>query len=176
MTNEFPVLKEIFEKHPSIFGYEATDNLIKYIIIITSCLISLSISIVFLYLNFLRILRKNKQHLSSGTYNMQLMLMKALFIQIAIFGLLLVLPITSAYTLTLFGFKQMPVFSLIAIAILGTHAFVDFCVLSYFVRSYREYIKSLVNKVKKKLGLKVKEVVLTQVAPSTSSDMPSRYR
>uniref|UniRef100_A0A7E4V0D1 7TM_GPCR_Srx domain-containing protein n=1 Tax=Panagrellus redivivus TaxID=6233 RepID=A0A7E4V0D1_PANRE len=33
MTKDYPVLTEVFRRHPSIFGFEATDNLIIYIII-----------------------------------------------------------------------------------------------------------------------------------------------
>uniref|UniRef100_A0A7E4V0G1 Serpentine Receptor, class H n=1 Tax=Panagrellus redivivus TaxID=6233 RepID=A0A7E4V0G1_PANRE len=174
MTSKCPVLIPIFAMHSSVFGYETTDTVVQYVVLIVFVLVMLSVSIVFLYLNFIRILRKNKQHLSIGTYNMQLMLFRTLFIQIAIFGALLILPITMAFILTLFGMKWMPKFGLIAISILGTHAFVDFCVLSYFIRSYREYVKGCYNKIRQKFGLKVTVAIVTPLGPSTVSELPSR--
>uniref|UniRef100_A0A7E4V1C2 Serpentine Receptor, class H n=1 Tax=Panagrellus redivivus TaxID=6233 RepID=A0A7E4V1C2_PANRE len=176
MMLKHPVLIPIFEAHPSVFGYETTDAVIQYVVLVVIVLFILIIFIVLLYLNFLRILRKNKQHLSVGTYNMQLMLFRTLFIQIAIFVTLLIFPITLAFILTLFGLRWMPKFGLIAISVLGTHAFVDFCVLSYFIRSYREYVKGCYNKIRQKLGLKVTVTTVTPLGPSTVSDLPSRFQ
>uniref|UniRef100_A0A7E4W6P4 G protein-coupled receptor n=1 Tax=Panagrellus redivivus TaxID=6233 RepID=A0A7E4W6P4_PANRE len=78
--------------------------------------------------------------------------------------------------LTLFGCRYVPQVSLVALAILGTHAFVDFCVLSYFIRSYREHVKSCYNAVKLKLRFKVKITAATPLVLSEISDMPSRFR
>uniref|UniRef100_A0A7E4V1H9 MFS transporter n=1 Tax=Panagrellus redivivus TaxID=6233 RepID=A0A7E4V1H9_PANRE len=120
MTTKYPVLKPIFESHPSIFGYDATD-------------------------------------------------------EILIFGLILIIPIMIAFIVTLFGLKSTPIIGLVAISILGTHAFIDFCALTYFIRSYREYIKEIIRKVQKRLGLKVSTVDVLPLGPNTISDIPSFY-
>uniref|UniRef100_A0A7E4W967 Serpentine Receptor, class H n=1 Tax=Panagrellus redivivus TaxID=6233 RepID=A0A7E4W967_PANRE len=176
MTSKYPALIEIYEAHSSVFGYETTDTVLQYMVLIMFVIFIVCIFILILYLNFLRILKKNKQHLSIGTYNMQLMLFKTLFIQIVLFGILLIFPASAAFILTLFGFRYMSKISLVALAILGTHAFFDFFVLSYFIRSYREHVKSCYNAVKMKLGFKVELPIVTPLGPSTVSDMPTRFQ
>uniref|UniRef100_A0A7E4UPD9 Serpentine Receptor, class H n=1 Tax=Panagrellus redivivus TaxID=6233 RepID=A0A7E4UPD9_PANRE len=175
MISQYPVLQQIFEDHPSVFGYEASEAVLRYNFTIVYTFVALSVSIVLLYLNFLRILRKNKQHLSIGTYNMQLMLFRTLFIQIFVFVLLLIFPILTAFVLIFIGLRCLSVIGLVALTIVGTHAFFDFCVLTFFIRSYREYVKECFRRVKKKLGFKVATVDVVPLVQNTISDLPSIY-
>uniref|UniRef100_A0A7E4UMJ3 HTTM domain-containing protein n=1 Tax=Panagrellus redivivus TaxID=6233 RepID=A0A7E4UMJ3_PANRE len=101
--------------------------------------------------------------------------LQILLLVIALAGVLLILPITTCLILMLFGVTWVSAFSLFAIAVIGTHAFVDFIVLTYFIKSYREYVKGLFNKLRAKLGFKV-TVPSVQLANATSTGIPSHIR
>uniref|UniRef100_A0A7E4W953 Serpentine Receptor, class H n=1 Tax=Panagrellus redivivus TaxID=6233 RepID=A0A7E4W953_PANRE len=175
LTSKFPQLIRLFELHPSIFGYDTSVLKLSnsYILLIVFVLIIVAISVTLLYFNFIRILRKNKKHLSAGTYKMQVMLFRTLFIQMFLAGAMLIFPITLCLVLTLFGFRWISSFSLVAISILGMHALADFIVLCYFIKSYREYVKSLYKKLRLKLGLTVTESHLFVRSPTTVSVVAS---
>uniref|UniRef100_A0A7E5A1J7 Serpentine Receptor, class T n=1 Tax=Panagrellus redivivus TaxID=6233 RepID=A0A7E5A1J7_PANRE len=154
LTSKYPELVRIFELHPSMFGYDTdiVEYSVGYAFLIVSVLLVVIIVTIILYFNFARILKRNKTHLSSGTYKLQVMLFRTLFIQMLLAGVLLFLPITLCFILTLFGFRWISSFTLLAISFLGTHAIADFVVLCYFVRAYRTYIQGLFRKMWQKLN------------------------
>uniref|UniRef100_A0A7E4WC72 G_PROTEIN_RECEP_F1_2 domain-containing protein n=1 Tax=Panagrellus redivivus TaxID=6233 RepID=A0A7E4WC72_PANRE len=157
LTSKYPVLKRIFELHPSMIGYDTSvvEYSTAYGVLTLIVLFIVVVLVIVLYLNFIRILKRNKTHLSAGTYKLQLMLFKALFIQMLLAGVLLIFPITLCFILALLGFRWISSFALIAIFILGTHAFFDFIVLCYYVKAYRTYVKNLGNKMLRRLGFNI---------------------
>uniref|UniRef100_A0A7E4ZXU2 Serpentine Receptor, class H n=1 Tax=Panagrellus redivivus TaxID=6233 RepID=A0A7E4ZXU2_PANRE len=174
LSARFPVIQRLVNQEPSFFGYDSELNnnqSIIYMLVLTLSLFVVVTTIVILYFNFLRILRKNKPQLSSGTYKMQVMLLRTLFIQIGLAGLLLLLPVTILLFLVFFGVPWVSGVSLVAFTITGTHAIADFFVLSYFIKSYRQYVKELINKVRKRFGAKIEPMPAQLFA--TSSGVPS---
>uniref|UniRef100_A0A7E5A230 G_PROTEIN_RECEP_F1_2 domain-containing protein n=1 Tax=Panagrellus redivivus TaxID=6233 RepID=A0A7E5A230_PANRE len=73
LTSKYPELVRIFELHPSIFGYDTTfaQYSVGYgclMIIVLICVILIAVAA---YFNLVRILKRNKAHLSAGTYKLQ---------------------------------------------------------------------------------------------------------
>ena len=77
IISQAPYMTFFFDKYPNIFGYPPELNGGITIMVTgfeVGVLVLVIISIGILYLNFLRILKKNKQLLTQGTYRMQVSL------------------------------------------------------------------------------------------------------
>uniref|UniRef100_A0A7E4VCP9 Serpentine Receptor, class H n=1 Tax=Panagrellus redivivus TaxID=6233 RepID=A0A7E4VCP9_PANRE len=171
LTTNYEIMEALFELHPSIFGYDTAIQKLSVVYIFVEVLLFVGVilSIILLYLNFLRILRKNRPNLSEATYKMQIMLFRTLFIQLGSAVVLLILPIMLALILTMSGWKQVSSFSLIAISFTGLHAATDFFITTYFIKSYREHVKSLVFKLLRKFGIKISLEQTSVFGPATVS-------
>uniref|UniRef100_A0A7E4W2Z3 7TM GPCR serpentine receptor class x (Srx) domain-containing protein n=1 Tax=Panagrellus redivivus TaxID=6233 RepID=A0A7E4W2Z3_PANRE len=69
----------------------------------------------------------------------------------------------------MFGIKKISAYSLFAIAITGLHATADFIIIAYFIKSYREHVKSLIIKFLSKFGVKITPQPLFSLGPTTVS-------
>uniref|UniRef100_A0A7E4WB26 Serpentine Receptor, class T n=1 Tax=Panagrellus redivivus TaxID=6233 RepID=A0A7E4WB26_PANRE len=175
LSKKYPELTDIFELHPSVFGYDTSmiTASVGYILSILFILFLVVISIQLFYFNFVRILRRNRSTISTATYIMQHMLFKTLFIQILLAFLMLILPITTCLILAVFGVKWISSVTVFAIAILGMHAMADFLVLIWFIKAYREYVKTLIRKLRLKLGFGVTKSSQFSPGPVSMSALPS---
>ncbi|KAE9549546.1 hypothetical protein FO519_007246 [Halicephalobus sp. NKZ332] len=148
----------LYDKYPNIFGFSPEMNggdSITFMGVLIGVFLSLIISIIFLYLNFLRILKKNKNLLSVNTYRMQITLFRTLCVQIALAVFLLIVPITSCLTLAIFNVKWVSKFSLFMFMVTSTHAFADFAILVYFIKPYRIFLLQCIDRLIKPLGCSV---------------------
>uniref|UniRef100_A0A7E4ZQ65 Serpentine Receptor, class T n=1 Tax=Panagrellus redivivus TaxID=6233 RepID=A0A7E4ZQ65_PANRE len=151
IASRFPVVKQLVQKYPSMLGYDpAIDNNAS-----TSFLLILILALLLVIASI---------H----------MLFRALMIQVSVAGVLLILPITTCFFLLLFGVTWVSAFSLFAIAVIGIHPIADFIVLTFYIKSYREYVKNLLKKGLLKVGFKVKTAP-AQFLPASSTGIHSSF-
>ena len=172
IASQNPSVGALFVREPSMFGYDSTltkNQNIVFTFLLIGVLLILLIAVILMYFNYIRILYRNKNHLSAATYKLQKLLFKAVYIQMVLAVILLIVPITTSLILTMFGFKWVSKFSLFAFMILSTHAIADFTVLTLFIKPYRVFIIGLIKSSLMKIGFKFKPPTTVTVAPSITS-------
>uniref|UniRef100_A0A914PUY5 Uncharacterized protein n=1 Tax=Panagrolaimus davidi TaxID=227884 RepID=A0A914PUY5_9BILA len=170
IASQNPEVGALFFREPSMFGYDPALNQnqsVTFMGVLILALLILLFAIVILYFNFVRILYKNKNQLSDATYKLQKLLFKALYLQMLLAVILLIIPIGVCLTLAMFGFKWISKFSLFVFMVISTHAIADFAILAYFIKPYRIFILGLFKAFLGKIGFKFNSATLTPILIST---------
>ncbi|KAE9546885.1 hypothetical protein FO519_009902 [Halicephalobus sp. NKZ332] len=149
ITSKYPFMDFFFENEPSIFGYDPALNnqlSVLYAFLILIFLIGIIIFAFLMYLNFIRLMKKNKHTVSQITHQMQMILFKTLFVQLLLVLVFLLIPLLLALFFTAFGIRWTSFLTLVGIMFCSFHPLADFVALIYFIKPYRIFVLNIFRK------------------------------
>lgn len=88
--------------------------------------------------------------------------------------ILLIVPITTAISLSIFGFKWVPKFSMCAIMVTALHTLSDFTAIAYTIKSHRKFFYQIFYNILLNVGIiKTSSVIISLKYRNSIS--PSRF-
>lgn len=170
---EAPVLKT-FLNYPGAFGFPYT--VIFTIVLRIVCYGSLLIAFIGLILLaiFYRLLQGYKKVLSTNTYKNQLMLFKALAIQLIDAVIFIVVPFIIVGFCASSRYRYSSYETLAAIFSICFHGIVDIMALIYFIKPYRQFVMKMVKTIFNEIRTNMR-VMDTLVINTRVADAEGRY-
>uniref|UniRef100_A0AC35FEG8 Uncharacterized protein n=1 Tax=Panagrolaimus sp. PS1159 TaxID=55785 RepID=A0AC35FEG8_9BILA len=107
-------------------------------------------------------------NMSSGTYELQKVLFKTLYIQICFISIILIAPLIISLMLASFGIRWVSTFALYAFMLISVHPFADFITMIYFIKPYRVFVIGLIKSILRKMGIKINTQIMPTAIVSTS--------
>ncbi|KAE9550898.1 hypothetical protein FO519_005901 [Halicephalobus sp. NKZ332] len=146
ITSKYPFMGFFFENEPSIFGYDPALNnqlTVFYMFLILISLVGIVGFSIFMYCNFIRVMRKNERLLSPCTHKMQRTLFRIICIQLCLIFFFLLFPFILSVFFAAFGIRWTSIFALDFLMLCSLHTLADFTTVIYFVRPYRTFVSKL---------------------------------
>ncbi|CAD5210793.1 unnamed protein product [Bursaphelenchus xylophilus] len=127
LTNLDSDIAKIFHQHPNTFCFGKGDNLKSQIEIASYFLFLTPFLIFFVILSTYFYIRRGRHIVSSATYRLQIMLFQSLVAQSIGTGIFLIIPAIFYFTPTIYGVRDGPKISVVALICYLLHAPFDCC-------------------------------------------------
>lgn len=152
---EAPILKPFINYH-GVFGIPYTVLFTVLLrIVCGAVLVSGTIGLILLYIYY-QMLKEYKKTFSTTTYKNQLMLFKALAIQLIDAFIFIIIPFAIVGFCASSRFKYSSYEALVALFFTCFHGIVDILALIYFIKSYRQFIFKLIKAIMKEIMTSLK--------------------
>ena len=106
----------------------------------------------------------------------QLVLFRAITIQVILAQALLIFPMALSFCFMVFGFRWLPKAVICIIMVTATHTLCDFITITYFVKVYRIFFLDVIRFCLLKIGIKFEHSITPLPAMTSTSGTSGLFR
>ncbi|CAD5205407.1 unnamed protein product [Bursaphelenchus okinawaensis] len=145
IASENPVILKVQKEEPAFmcldggWGGQMTAAYIN----LTIFIVTFVVTVVMVLYHLKKIMSDQKLYMSKYTYRVQLMLFKSIQIQLICLAVIVTSPLSVGMLVIIFDLARPPVVVMLGTAVMSIHSTLDCAILMYYVRPYREFLKSI---------------------------------